>query len=558
MSSSARPISSEKRFHWGWLCEALPRLGTPGSRSAELHDHVDIGYRPLSSYEMQRFAALRWLGTLGALLMGAGALGAGAFPVVNNPYPSFPGGGMLARMLTTSSIITLIGVGCLVLAWVLMAPFVSNTMSPTVRASGIKPPRVSMTMLRRTFVAWVFPISLTAPLFTQDIYSYLAQGAIVAEGLDPYSAGPIDLLGPDDPLARSVPFIWAHSPSPYGPVALSIAAAISQLTGNSILWGVIGHRLVSVAGLVCAAWAVVKLAGRCGVSKQAALWLGVLNPLCMLHLIGGIHNEAILLGFMLLGLEIGFRGVDRHGVAGLALVLLGGAIITCAGLVKVTGFVALGFLGMGLARAWYIRGRGLVMSVALAATLQALALIATTALVTLLSGIGLGWVSGQGGAASIRSWMSITTDVGIITGVLGSWLGLGDHTEQILGVTRAVGVMIAGAFMLRMLLATLWGRIHPVGGLGVSMLVLVILFPVVHPWYMLWSLVPLAAWANRTLFRVLAVAYSALMSFFVLPRGLRLPPETVLSIYAGAAILFILLLAILWWLLKRRGVVGID
>lgn len=541
-----------------WLKDVLPRLGTPGSRSAELHDERALDAGPLSIPELRRFITLRWIGTTGALMMGLGALGAGAFPVVDNPYPKFPGGVIMARMLTTSSIITLLGVGLLVLAWVLMAPFVSTTLAIPVAGTTSNASRVSVSLLRRTFVAWVLPIAVTAPLFTQDIYSYLAQGAIVASGMDPYAAGPVDLLGPDDTLARSVPFIWAHSPSPYGPVALMLAATISQVTGNSIMWGVLAHRLLSVLGLVCAAWAVVKLAGRCHVSKQAAMWLGILNPLCMLHLIGGIHNEAIMLGLMLAGIEIALRGIDASGAKSWLLFVLGSALVTCGGLVKVTGFIALGFVGMALARKIIQSGRGMIASLLLAVLAQTAVLVVTTALVTKVSGIGLGWVTGQGGAATIRSWMSVTTDVGIITGVIGGWLGLGDHTERILKVTRLVGLLVAGGFMLRMLLATLRGRVHPIGGLGAATFVMVVLFPVVHPWYLLWAIVPLAAWANRPLFRVLTVVYSSIMSFFVLPRGLRLPAETVVSIYVGAASLFVVLLVMLWWVLKRRGVIGLH
>lgn len=551
-------ITSSSIHGMTWLKDALPRLGTPGSRSAELHDDRSLDALPLSPSELQRFIILRWIGTVGSLLMGFGALGAGAFPVVNNPYPGYPGGGFMARMLTTSSIITLIGVGFLVFAWVLMAPFVSTTLAVPIAGTASNAHRVSMNMLRRTFVAWVLPIALTAPLFTQDIYSYLAQGAIVANGLDPYSAGPIDLLGPDNTLARSVPFIWAHSPSPYGPVALMFAAVISHLTDNSIVLGVLAHRLLSVVALVCAAWGVVKLAGRCNVSKQAAMWLGILNPLCMLHLIGGIHNESVMLGFMIAGIEIVLRGIESKGAPAWLLFALGGALITCGGLVKVTGFIALGFVGMALARKLHLGGKGPLTAVALAVAAQCTILIVTTAIVTAASGIGLGWITGQGGAATIRSWMSITTDVGVISGLIGGWLGLGDHTEQMLAVSRLVGLVIAGGFMLRMLLATFRGRIHTIGGLGAAMFVLVVLFPVVHPWYLLWAIVPLAAWANRPLFRVLTVLYSAIMSFFVLPRGLRLPPETVVSIYVGAAIIFALLLAALWWLLKRRGIVGLH
>lgn len=541
-----------------WLKDALPRLGTPGSRSAELHDERSLEARRLNVRELQRFIALRWLGTLGALMMGLGALGAGAFPVVENPYPGFPGGEIMARMLSTSSMVTLIGVGFLVLAWVLMAPFVSTTLAAPLTGSAGQAARVDVYLLRRTFIAWVFPIALTAPLFTQDIYSYLAQGAIVAQGLDPYSAGPIDILGPDNVLARSVPFIWAHSPSPYGPVALMFASVISEATGNSILLGVLAHRLLSVIGLVCAAWGVVKLAGRCHVSKQAALWLGILNPLCMLHLIAGIHNEAVMLGFMVAGLEFALRGVDRTGRQGWLLIGFGSFLITCAGLVKVTGFIALGFVGMALARRLRQSGRGPYFSIGGAAVAETGILGATIAFVTLISGIGLGWITGQGGAATIKSWMSITTDIGVIAGFAGGWLGLGDHTDNILVVTRLIGLVIAGAFMLRMLFAVYSARIHPVGGLGSAMFVMVVLFPVVHPWYLLWAIVPLAAWANRPLFRVLTVVYSAIMSFFVLPRGLRLPADTVISIYVGSAILFACLLGLMWWLLRSRRLLGLD
>ena len=53
---------------------------------------------------------------------------------------------------------------------------------------------------------------------------------------------------------------------------------------------------------------------------------------------------------------------------------------------------------------------------------------------------------------------------------------------------------------------------------------------------MLWAIVPLAPWANRLLFQIGVIAYSTAFSFFVLPRGLALPPMTVFNIYFGAAL----------------------
>ena len=524
------------------------RRSPAGSVAAGLHDEA-LAARPAASgiRSLNRFLVLRWVGAVGALLIGVGALGAGALPVVGNPYVHFPAGSLLSRMLQTSSAVVFIGVALMVVAWVLMAPFVGA--GKKTRES------VSMSVLKRTFAVWTLPILITAPIFTQDIYSYLAHGSIVAHGMDPYAAGPVQLLGTEHHLARSVPFIWAESPSPYGPMALGIAAAISRLTGDAIVWGVLAHRLASLIGLVTAGWAVARLARRCHVNPPAAVWLGLLNPLTLLHLIGGIHNEAILLGFMLVGMEVGLRGVDRlrrgDNRDGWLLVLAAGALISCAGLVKVTGFLALGFVGMALAKYRHERGAHPFLAVLGAAAVKMVCLVITTAAVSALTGIGLGWVTGQGGAATIRSWMSVTTDVGVIFGWFGMLLNLGDHTAAVLSITRAIGVLVAAVFIVRMLFATFRGTIHPVGGLGVGTFVLVILFPVVHPWYMLWAILPLAAWANRSGFRIAVVAYSAAMSFFVLPRGLALPPSTVIAIYVAAFLGSVAVLASGWLIIRR-------
>ena len=39
---------------------------------------------------------------------------------------------------------------------------------------------------------WLAPLLLSVPLFSRDTYSYLAQGALLRDGLDPYAVGPVD------------------------------------------------------------------------------------------------------------------------------------------------------------------------------------------------------------------------------------------------------------------------------------------------------------------------------------------------------------------------------
>lgn len=540
-----------------WIIDALPRIGRAGSRSASLHRGTEspLAFR-VDHRELRRFTWLRWLGTLGAILVLVGGVGAGATPVVGNVFWETPVGSMLGRMLISSTIVTFTGIGMLIGAWLGVGAFVASGARTRVTS-------VDTGMLVRTFAAWVIPLIFTAPLFTQDIYSYLAQGAVVDRGMDPYAAGPVELLGTEDPLARSVPLIWADSPSPYGPTAMVVAWAIAAVTDDAVLPSVFLHRAVSVASLYVVAWALVRLAQRCGVSPQFALWLGVLNPLTLLHLVGGVHNEALLLAFLLSGMElclVALHGKPIPGTPddpveprspalsrnGWLLFAAGAALIAMAGMVKVTGFVALGFVGMALARRFGFT----TMAVARAAAVTAATAAATIVAFCLASGLGFGWITSQGGAATVRSWMSLPTLLGISSGFAGRVLGIGDVSEAALSLTRGLGILLAAAWLLRMLWATFRGRIHPLGGYGLAMFAMVLLFPVVHPWYLLWALVPLSGWADRSQFRVAVVAYSAIFSLTVLPRGLGLPPGTVLQIYLGSIAAFVasmaIILAIAW------------
>ncbi|UIZ93198.1 polyprenol phosphomannose-dependent alpha 1,6 mannosyltransferase MptB [Corynebacterium sp. CNCTC7651] len=111
--------------------------------------------------------------------------------------------------------------------------------------------------------------------------------------------------------------------------------------------------------------------------------------------------------------------------------------------------------------------------------------------------------------------------------------------------------------MAIMLWRTYTGAMHPVGGLGISTLVLVVLFPVVQPWYPLWAIVPLAAWATRPATRAGLAAYSAVLCFVVLPTGTGMIPHAVLTVYLLAAAGFAALAAVGWGAL-RHGAVTLD
>src|SRR5947208_15918952 len=95
---------------------------------------------------------------------------------------------------------------------------------------------------------WSAPLFLGPPLFSQDAYSYLAQGTLLHIGLDPYRDAPAVLAqhGQAHVLNAVSPF-WRHTTAPYGPLFLWI---VSWLTGSSPVAGVLLIGLFELAGLV--------------------------------------------------------------------------------------------------------------------------------------------------------------------------------------------------------------------------------------------------------------------------------------------------------------------
>jgi alpha-1,6-mannosyltransferase len=114
----------------------------------------------------------RTLGTVGALLIAIGALGAGALPVPN-PLAGLRLVGLPARTTTLSLALAWAGAALVVLAWL--------QVGRRVRAGG--PDAPSLAALGRAAALWTLPVALAPPVFSRDVYSYLAQGATLARGL---------------------------------------------------------------------------------------------------------------------------------------------------------------------------------------------------------------------------------------------------------------------------------------------------------------------------------------------------------------------------------------
>lgn len=490
----------------------------------------------LDARENRQLHWIRLFGATGAVLMAIGALGAGAQPVLQNPVAGLRVLGLPARMGSSTLAMAMTGTVMVVLAWLLLGRFAVGSMR-----GGRALRQLSRSQLDRTLLLWTIPLTVAPPMFSRDVYSYLAQSEITARGLDPYEIGPAGALGVDHVLTRTVPNIWRDTPAPYGPLFLWMGRGITWLTGDNIVAGIFLHRLLALAGVGMIVWALPRLARRCGVSSVSALWLGAANPLVLFHLVAGIHNEALMIGLMLAGVELALRAVEGTGpIRGQALVLLlaGATLVALSSTIKIPSLLALGFVGMALARRWGADLKALVS----AALLLGAVTVAVTVFVSVASGLGMGWTQTLGTATEVRSWMSVPTLLGLGTGLVGVLLGLGDHTTAVLSLTRPIASLIAAFITLRMLVAVLVGRIHPVGALGVSLGAIVLLFPVVQPWYLLWAVIPLAAWATRPVFRIPTIAFSSFVSVILMPNGAEYEPFMIVQAAVATAIASIVLI----------------
>lgn len=486
------------------------------SSIARLHGDEQTVGSPLNAAELRAMRRTRLFGATGTVMMGIGALGAGARPVVQDPTFGVRLLNLPSRIQTVSLTMTTTGAVMMALAWLMLGRF------------ALGPRRMSRSQLDRTLLLWMAPLLIAPPMYSKDVYSYLAQSQITRIGLDPYQVGPAPGLGLDHVFTLSVPSLWRETPAPYGPLFLWIGRGISAITGENIVEAVLCHRLVVLIGVGMIVWATPRLARRCGVAEVTALWLGAANPLLIMHLVAGIHNEALMLGLMLTGTEITLRGIesaarllprpmhwprtraDWAGWAPLGLLAAGTVLIAMSSQVKLPGLLALGFTTMALAHRW----GGTVLAAIRAGLLTGSLAVAVMAVIGWASGLGFGWLFTLGTANVVRSWMSPPTLLALGTGQVGILLGLGDHTTAVLSLTRATGVVIITVIVSWLLLAVLRGRLHPVGGLGVALGATVLLFPVVQPWYLLWAIIPLAAWATQPRFRIAAIAVTLIVGIF--------------------------------------------
>ncbi|NJP33008.1 polyprenol phosphomannose-dependent alpha 1,6 mannosyltransferase MptB [Micromonospora thermarum] len=398
----------------------------------------------------------------------------------------------------------------------------------------------------RTAGLWVLPLLVAPPLGSRDVYSYACQGWAYAHGADPYATG---VAAAGCPWVDAVAPIWRDTPAPYGPVFV-LLAALAVTLGGGLVGAVVVLRLVAVAGVLLAGLCLLGLARAAGAPTRRAVWLALACPLVGVHLVAGAHNDAVMLGLLLLGLLVLVRFPGKPRPLLVAGVLLGLAVG-----VKATALVVLPFAVLAA-----VLGRYTVRSLLRDGGWLAAGAFAALAGASLLSGLGLGWVRGLNRSGDSEQWTSPPTAVGMVVDYAGELFG---RQPAAVPVARAVALAVLVA-LLALLWWRAWSALRELNdvrqrvaridaarvrvallGAGLALAATVALAPVFHPWYATWPLAVLAVVAVRTGWFVLPCAVAA---FLALPDGTNVAR---LAKAPGAVAMTALVVALAVWGLPR-------
>jgi alpha-1,6-mannosyltransferase len=369
-----------------------------------------------------------------------------------------------------------------------------------------------------TAALWAVPMLVTLPLASRDMYAYACQGALYDWGGNPYVQSVSDQ---PCPWLESVSVVWRDTPTPYGPLFIMVAGAAAAPGSQTV--ALVVARAFAVVSLVLLAAVLPVLARRRQVPVDRALWLVLCCPLVPVHLVGGGHNDAATVAFLVAGLAVLAAPRRRTGA-----LVAGGALLGLAVAVKTTVGVVLPFAavlaagpgvfpdprrraaGTGPIAGLLPRRDDLVRLAVRGGTVLAASLGSLVAL-SFVSGLGLGWVNALSGAGKSITWTSPPSAVGLAVDAVGRWFGAQLHAVP---VTRGVALVL-----LPVVLVAIWWRSRrgdPLVGAGLACLAVIFLAPITQPWYLIWPATLFAATAIRARWLAGTIVVSM---FLLLPTG---------------------------------------
>jgi hypothetical protein len=332
--------------------------------------------------------------------------------------------------------------------------------------------------------------ALAPPLLSQDAFSYIAYARLdVVHGLNPYTHSPSDV--PTDavfPFAGSKDFT-----SVYGPLFTVATFGLAKTSVPVAFWTLKAVAALASLGVVALVWWCARRLG--GDPRLPALAVG-LNPLVLVHVVGGAHNDALTV-------LLWMGGVTALVAARPAREALAGALTTAAVAVKASAGIVAPFMLIGARRRLALVGG----AVAAAAAVAALAVVAF--------GDGalesLGVLSDNQDRTSHWSIPQRLAD-GLASLTGGSAADLVDYTRAALGALFALALVL--------LLREAWRRRGDIAGwlapAGWATLALLSATAWLVPWYAIW-LMPLAALGGDRRLLFASIAFCAYMMVIAMP-----------------------------------------
>jgi alpha-1,6-mannosyltransferase len=320
-------------------------------------------------------------------------------------------------------------------------------------------------------------VSVAAPLLlSRDVYTYAAYGRIDAV----YHRNPyVTTLSsyPHDRFVSVTSAQWLHTHSVYGPVFTLLSAAIARLWVGSPSATILAFKLLAGIAIAAATGFVARVAARTrpGRAPFAAALVG-LNPVLVIHTVGGGHSDALIAAPLAVALWIAASRPRRASAGAVAVTVL----LTVACLIKGVILPALALWVWWIARTNRDKRRRTI-TVHVAA-------IAVLVLVS-VAPFQAGWhtLAPFATLGGVEVWASPSHLVGhVVQAIVASFAG------STVGADSAR--VTEGAFLL--LYVVLVGRLarrsggpvttSPADLWGVALLLLALSMPFLLPWYVAW------------------------------------------------------------------------
>jgi len=305
-------------------------------------------------------------------------------------------------------------------------------------------------------VAYHIALVFLPLLFSRDVYSYASYGRIAAtHSANPYVATPADF--PNDALARFVGPKWFDTPSVYGPLWVQVSSLV---------------RSIAIAASLATLVVIARLVRRVRPEREAfAVAILGLNPVVLFQSVASGHNDLLVALSIAVAIAFVFSGRELPATATLVL----------GTLVKATAAIplALWVLAAIAARPKGKRRKALAAHLVVAGGLGLLA--AAPFLNARDPSLGmLGLSTHEGWLAPSRFFRRLFDAISADT--------FGFVPRVAFAALLVGALLLVGRELVRRAPASPW--LHG-GAWGWALLCLMLLGPVLLPWYVTWTL-PLA------------------------------------------------------------------